>query len=81
MGAGTGKANPGFKKKSGFKIGELVDLYYNTQESALEEVLLAQVDRKKTFINQIGKNLEVEADFESQEEVDGKAIWLGLVRI
>ncbi|MEK7618496.1 MAG: isoleucine--tRNA ligase [Patescibacteria group bacterium] len=69
------------RKKSGFKIGELVDLYYNTQESALEEVLLAQVDRKKTFINQIGKNLEVEADFESQEEVDGKAIWLGLVRI
>ena len=36
---------------------------------------------EKTFINQIGKNLEVEADFESQEEVDGKAIWLGLVRI
>ena len=50
------------------------------QESALEEVLLAQVDQK-TFINQIGKNLEVEADFESQEEVDSKAIWLGLVRI
>ena len=69
------------RKKSGLKVGELVDLYYNTQDEGIESILLSQFDRKKTFVAQISKNLEVEADFEAQGEVDGKAIWLGVVKI
>jgi isoleucyl-tRNA synthetase len=69
------------RKKSGLKVGDLVDLYYNTQDEALEEALVNLLDRQKTFISQISKSLEVEADYEIQSEVDGKAIWLGVVKI
>jgi isoleucyl-tRNA synthetase len=69
------------RKKSGLKVGELVDLYYNTQETSLEDALLKLVDRKKTFVSQISKSLEVEVDFEIQTQVDGKAIWLGIIKI
>ncbi len=69
------------RKKSGLKVGDLTDLYYNTTDEVLEEVLLNLFDRKKTFVNQISKSLEVEVDFESQVSLDGKAIWIGLVKI
>ncbi|HYV33321.1 MAG TPA: class I tRNA ligase family protein, partial [Candidatus Limnocylindria bacterium] len=69
------------RKKSGLKVGELVDLYYNTQDEALEQVLLSNFDRKKTFVSQVSKSLEIEVDFESQAVVDGKAIWLGMIKI
>jgi isoleucyl-tRNA synthetase len=69
------------RKKSGLKIGELVDLYYTTQDSELAEVATTLLDRKKTFVNQVKTSLEVEADFEAQAVVDGKPIWLGLVKI
>jgi len=39
------------------------------------------VDRKKTFVSQISKSLEVEVDFEIQSVVEGKAVWLGMVKI
>ena len=69
------------RKKSGLKVGELVDLYYNTQDDSLEEILLKFLDRKKTFVSQISKSLEIEVDFETQGQVDGKAIWLGMIKI
>ena len=69
------------RKKSGLKVGELVDLYYNTQDDALEDILLSMLDRKKTFVSQVNKSLEVEVDFEAQATVDGKAIWLGMIKI
>jgi isoleucyl-tRNA synthetase len=69
------------RKQSGLKVGELVDLYYNTQDEKLESALLKLVDRKKTFVSQINKSLEVEVDFETQTEVEGKAIWLGMIKI
>ena len=69
------------RKKSGLKVGELVDVYYNTQDESLEDVLLGLLDRKKTFVSQISKSLEVEVDFEIQTEVDKKAVWLGMVKI
>ncbi|MFA5991555.1 MAG: isoleucine--tRNA ligase [Candidatus Doudnabacteria bacterium] len=69
------------RKKSGLKPGELVDLYYNTQDENLESCLLKLVDRKKTFVSQISKSYEVEADFEIQAEIGGKAIWLGIIKI
>jgi hypothetical protein len=69
------------RKKSGLKVGELVDLYYNTQDENLEKGLLSGLDRKKTFVSQISKSLEVETDFESQGEVGGQAIWLGVIKI
>lgn len=68
------------RKKAGLKVGELVDLYYNTQDAELERVVTALLDRKKTFVNQVTKSLEVEADFEVQAEVAGRAVWLGIVR-
>ncbi len=69
------------RKKSGLKVGELVDLYYNTQDESLESSLLSGLDRKKTFVNQINKSLEVEVDFEIQAEISGKPIWLGMIKI
>lgn len=68
------------RKKSGFKVGELVDLYYNTQDEALEKVISSMIDRKKTFVNQISKSFEIEVDFEIQAEIKGKPIWLGVVK-
>ena len=69
------------RKKSGLQIGELVDLYYNTSDSQLEVVTTTLLDRKKTFVNQVSKSLEVEVDFEIQAEVGGQPIWLGLVKV
>lgn len=69
------------RKKSGLKVGELVDLYYNTQDEKLESILLNMTDRKKTFINQISKSFEIEVDFEIQTQTDGKPIWIGLIKI
>lgn len=69
------------RKQSGLKVGELVDLYYNTQDDSLEDALLNLLDRKKTFVSQINKSFEVEVDFETQTEVENKAIWLGMIRI
>lgn len=69
------------RKKSGLKVGELVDLYYTTTDEALGETLVSLLDRKKTFVNQVKTSLEVEADFETQAVVDGKPIWLGMVKI
>ncbi|MBI5530260.1 MAG: isoleucine--tRNA ligase [Candidatus Doudnabacteria bacterium] len=69
------------RKKSGLKVGELVDLYYNTQDSKLEEPLLKLLDRKKTFVNQIAKSFEIEVDFEVQAKVEGQALWLGIIKI
>jgi isoleucyl-tRNA synthetase len=69
------------RKKSGLKVGELVDLYYNTADEKLEDALLKLVDRKKTFVSQISKSLEVEVDYEIQSVIDGKAVWLGMIKI
>lgn len=68
------------RKKSGLNVGEVVDVYYNTQNEQLIHALTTLVDRKKTFVGEIAHNLEIEADFETQAEVDGKAIWLGLLK-
>lgn len=67
------------RKKSGLKVGQLVDLYYTTSNENLVTVLNTLVDRKKTFINQIKTSLEVEVDFEVQTVVNGQAIWIGLI--
>jgi len=69
------------RKKCGLKVGELADLYYNTQDQQLEHALINLLDRKKTFINQVSKSLEVEADFESQTLVEGSTIWLGIIKV
>ncbi len=69
------------RKKSGLKVGQIVDLYYNTSDQGLTDSLVNLVDRKKTFISQIKTSLEVETDFEVQTTVNGQAIWLGLVLI
>ncbi len=68
------------RKKAGLKVGEFVDLYYNTQDAGLERVLTQLFDRDKTFVSQVTKSLEVEADFEVQSEIGGAALWLGVVR-
>ncbi|MDP2918325.1 MAG: class I tRNA ligase family protein, partial [bacterium] len=69
------------RKKSRLKPGELVDLYYNTQDQGLEEALINSFDRRKTFVGLISKSLEVEVDFETQSQIDGKAVWLGMIKI
>lgn len=69
------------RKKSGLKVGELVDVYYNTQDAEVEEALLSLLDRKKTFVSQISKSFEVEVDFETQNKVEASPVWLGIIKI
>lgn len=69
------------RKKSTLKVGELVDLYYNTTDDVLENALLSLLDRKKTFVNQISKSFEVEVDYEIQAEIDGVGVWLGILKV
>lgn len=69
------------RKKSGLQVGQLVDLYYNSTNKDLTDILVNLVDRKKTFVAQIKTSLEVEADYEVQTKVNGEPIWLGLVVI
>lgn len=69
------------RKKHGLQVGDLIDLYYNTQDSALEEALLEKFDRKKTFVAQIKKELEIETDYEAQIKIEESMLWLGLIRI
>lgn len=69
------------RKKSNLKVGDLVDLYYNTQDEILESALLDLFDRRKTFVNQVAKSYEVEADFETLGEVAKIPIWIGLVKM
>ncbi len=69
------------RKKSGLQVGELVDVYYNTQSPEIEHALLNLLDRKKTFVSQISKSLEVEVDFETQGVVEGEGVWIGMVKI
>jgi hypothetical protein len=69
------------RKRSGLQVGEWVELYYNTSESSLETILLELVDRDKTYVQSITQSLEVETEDEAQVELDGKPLWLGLVRV
>ncbi len=69
------------RKKSGLKVGDLVDVYYNTQSPELEQALLNLLDRKKTFVSQISKSFEVETEFEAQNEIEGQGIWIGMTKI
>jgi hypothetical protein len=69
------------RKKSGLKVGELVDLYYNTPDKTLAKALVDSLDRKKTFVHQIQMSLEVEVDYEAQAEIGGKTIWLGIIKV
>ena len=69
------------RKKSGLSVGQLVDLYYNTQSQELEDALLKLFDRKKTFVSQVSKSLEVEVDFETQSVVEGQGIWIGIIKV
>jgi isoleucyl-tRNA synthetase len=69
------------RKKSGLKVGEIVDLYYNTPDESLAKALVELLDRKKTFVNQIQMSFEVEVDNEAQAKVNGEAIWLGIIKV
>ncbi|MBU6447719.1 isoleucine--tRNA ligase [Patescibacteria group bacterium] len=69
------------RKKSGLNVGELVNLYYNTSDPDLEAALVEKFDRKKTFVVQVRKELEVEPDYEVQTDIDSKTIWLGIVKV
>lgn len=69
------------RKKSGLKVGQLVDLYYTTTDDELADILNSLIDRKKTFVNQVKTSLEVEADYEIQTTVEGKPLWLGIVSV
>lgn len=68
------------RKKSGLTVGDVVDVYYNSQEEELVRALLELVDRRKVGADQITTDPEVEADNEIQTDVDGKAIWLGITK-
>jgi isoleucyl-tRNA synthetase len=69
------------RKKSGLKLGELVDLYYNTPSEEIEDMLLNSLDRKKTFVSQINKSFEVEVDFETQNKIEDQPVWIGMIKI
>ena len=43
--------------------------------------LINKFDRKKTFVVQIKKELEVEPDIEAQLLIEDKAIWVGIQKV
>lgn len=69
------------RKKSGLKPGQLVELFYNTQDETLENLLINSIDRKKTFVSQVTTSLEVEVDYEILTEIKGKKLWIGLLKV
>ena len=69
------------RKRFGLNVGDMIDVYYNTQDVVLEMALVNGFDRRKTYTVQVKKELEVEADYEAQVEIDGRAIWLGIVKL
>ncbi len=69
------------RKKFGLQVGELIDVYYNTTDTDLENALIEKFDRKKTFTSQVKRELEVEADYEAQIEIDGMKMWIGLIKV
>ncbi|TSC66095.1 MAG: isoleucyl-tRNA synthetase [Candidatus Doudnabacteria bacterium Gr01-1014_77] len=69
------------RKKNGLKVGDLIDLYYNTTAASLEMALINKFDRKKTFVVQVKKELEVEPDIEAQLLIEDKAIWVGIQKV
>ncbi|MBP9686744.1 MAG: isoleucine--tRNA ligase [Candidatus Doudnabacteria bacterium] len=68
------------RKKSGLRVGELVNVYYTITDPSMEIVLLERVDRKKTYVAAIVHELEVEPDNEMQLELGGIPVWLGMVK-
>jgi len=69
------------RKKNGLKVGDLIDLYYNTSAISLEMALVNKFDRKKTYVVQVKKELEVEPEIEAQLLIEDKAIWLGIQKV
>lgn len=69
------------RKKFGLNVGDLIDLYYNTNEADLEKALVEKFDRKKTGVVQIKKELEIEPDAEAQIKIEDKPIWLGITKV
>jgi isoleucyl-tRNA synthetase len=69
------------RKKFGLQVGDMIDVYYNTADASLEMALVGSFDRKKTYVMQVRKELEVETDFEAQVEIEGMTIWLGITKI
>jgi isoleucyl-tRNA synthetase len=67
-----------FRKESGLKIGEMVDLYYETKSDMIKKAVKL-VDRKKIYVKELRiKNQELRADFEKEIEVEGESILIGL---
>jgi isoleucyl-tRNA synthetase len=69
------------RKKFGLQVGDMIDVYYNTNDASLEMALVGSFDRKKTYVMQVRKEFEVETDFEAQVEIEGMTIWLGITKI
>lgn len=68
------------RKKSGLTVGDTINLYYNTQDPELERAVTQLIDTKKLGTQNIMTDPEIEADNETQLDIAGKAIWLGIVR-
>ena len=70
-----------FRKEAGLKIGESVDLYYETKSAKIEEAL-RQVDKKKTYLVEISNIKYQKSKMDSEKElvVEGEKVWIGLIR-
>jgi hypothetical protein len=62
-------------------IVKLLPSKWINHQLLMEKILLNFLDRKKTFINQVNKSFEVEVDFETQNQLEGKAVWLGMIKV
>jgi isoleucyl-tRNA synthetase len=69
------------RKKFGLNVGDLIDLYYNTSDPALETAIVEKFDRKKTGVAQIKKEVEVEPDAEAQIKIEDKPLWIGITKV
>ena len=67
-----------FRKESGLKIGETVDLYYQTSSDIMRSAF-AKVDYKKIYSALVSETKEkLKMDHEKEIEIEGEKIWIGL---
>lgn len=65
------------RKKSGLKVGEIVNLAYHTDDEDIRQAM-SLFDRKKTFVNEI--QTQTEPNQTEEADLDGKKVRLEIVK-
>lgn len=67
------------RKASGLRIGELVELYYETGSAKIRSAM-KQIDEDKIYVSEIKSKKQAGVDFEKELTLEKVVLWLGLKR-